>query len=371
MFLSALALRDFRNYAGLELCFGHGVNVLFGKNAQGKTNILEAIYLLARSGSHRAERDSEMVRWGADSFLACGTFSEGGREFSVEVSFGGQKGKQVRVNRIPKKAAEALLPEVRVVMFVPDDLQIVKGPAALRRKFMDQQISSVNVSYAYDLARYTRVLSQRNSLLRTGLRPSDPTVEVWTEQLVQHGSVIYRKRLDALLKISPTAKKVHRDLTGSEQLEVTYRPSVPITGKETMEEISWLFQRRLSERAQLEQQKGMTLVGPHRDDIAFSIDGQDARHFGSQGQQRSVVVSMKVAELHHIKSETGTYPILLLDDILSELDASRRHGLLNAVEQQVQLFLTCTDYAAFSSELPERTSYYRVHAGKVEAEAHG
>lgn len=371
MLLKRLNLINFRNYSSLEICPGRGVNVLFGDNAQGKTNVLESIYLLAKRTSHRAERDAEMVKWGERSFSVSGRFSHEHFEFEINIAFSEDKGKTVRVNGLPRRSTDGLVPDVQVVIFVPDDLQMVKGPASMRRSFLDHEISQVNSTYAFDLSRYNKAVFQRNSLLRNGASPKDPVVSVFTDQVVEYGTSIYRKRLSALRRIAPVAQHIHSKLTQGEKLEVIYKPSVPITGGETDQTIRELFYRRLEEKAGLEREKAMTLVGPHRDDILFMIGGRDARQFGSQGQQRSIVVSLKVSELHFVREETGRFPMLLLDDILSELDASRRHGLLSAVTQDVQVFLTCTDYSPFESELPRETRYYRVSRGSVEEQAGG
>ena len=371
MVLEELVLKNFRNYEHLALVPGSGTNVFYGANAQGKTNMLEAVFVLSRGGSQRAERDAEMIRWGSDSFLVKGRVGAGPRPLEIEVVFSEEKGKTVRVNGLPKRLVEYLSPEVKVVLFVPDDLQMVKGPASLRRRFIDQEISQVDPAYASGLSRYNKVLAQRNALLRSGASPRDPGVEVWTEQLIEYGTKLCRKRLATLRKICPAARAIHSRFAEGEILDVTYRPSIPIAGDETDEEIQGVFGKRLQERAEEEQERGMTLVGPHRDDISFDIDGSDARHFGSQGQQRSIVVSMKVAELEYLRNETGYSPILLLDDILSELDASRRHGLLNTITRDVQVLLTCTDYSPFESELPIPTRYFRVSSGMLETDAGG
>jgi DNA replication and repair protein RecF len=364
--LKRLSLKSFRNYDALEVLPAPGVNVFFGSNAQGKTNILEAIFLLARGYSMRADKDVELVRWGAPEFHARGEFIEEQREISIEVAFSPDKGKSVKVNGLSKRASQGLVPEIKAVLFVPDDLQMVKGPASLRRRFIDQEISQVNPSYAHDLARYQKALAQRNVLLRTGTPMNDPTLHAFTEQLVVHGTQVYKKRLVALRRLARVARDVHARLADGESLEVNYRPSVPISGNETDDDIRSAFFDRLKERAPAEAERGQSLVGPHRDDILFLVCGADARLFGSQGQQRSVVVSLKVSELEYIKQETGVYPLLLLDDILSELDVNRRHGLIGAVIDGVQLFLTCTDYSPFLSDLPERTRYFRVASGGVE-----
>ena len=366
MVLQQLVLEDFRNYRDLDLCASSGATVFFGQNAQGKTNLLEAIYLIARASSHRAGADAEMIHWGKPSFLARGIFESGTRTVEIEVSYSEQKGKSVLVNGIPRRQSEGLAPQVRVVLFVPDDLQMVKGPGALRRRFLDQEISQVDPTYIFDLSRYTKVLTQRNSLLRAGAAPGDSSVEIWTEQMVEHGARLYRKRLLALKKLAPVARTVHSQFAPGEDLDVLYRPSVPLRGDELIPEIEESFRKRLRERANLERDKAVTLVGPHRDDIVFSLNGMDARQYGSQGQQRSIVLGVKVSEIEFLRQETGDLPILLLDDILSELDASRRHRLLEAISKDVQVFLTCTDYSPFRQDLPVETQYYRVHGGKVE-----
>ena len=366
MVLQELVLEDFRNYAHLDLNPSPGTTVFFGHNAQGKTNLLESIYLLARGSSHRAGADAEMVRWDRPSLVVRGVFGGASRSVEIEVSYSEQKGKSVLVNGIPRRQAEGLVPQVRVVLFVPDDLQMVKGAASLRRRFLDQEISQVDPTYAFDLSRYAKVLGQRNSLLRAGASPADPSVEIWTEQLIDHGGRLYQKRLLALRKIAPVARGVHSRFAPEEDLNVLYRPSVPLRGDEAIPQVEEAFRRRLRERANLERQKAVTLVGPHRDDIVFSLNGTDARQYGSQGQQRSIVVSVKVSEIEFLRVETGDLPVLLLDDILSELDASRRHRLLEAVSKDVQVFLTCTDHSPFRPDLPTRTEYYHVQSGQVE-----
>jgi DNA replication and repair protein RecF len=364
--LQEIVLEDFRNYSVLALRPSPGTAVFFGENAQGKTNLLEAIHLLARASSHRAGADGEMVRWGRPCFLARGVFAGASRTVEIEVTYSEQKGKTVLVNGISRRQSEGLAPQVRVVLFVPDDLQMVKGPASLRRRFLDQETSQVDPTYGFDLSRYTKVLGQRNSLLRAGSPPRDPGLEVWTDQLVEHGARLYQKRLDSLKKICPVARSVHGLFAPGEDLNVLYRPSVPLKGEEGLSQIEDAFRKRLAERAHLEREKAITLVGPHRDDIVFTLNGMDARQYGSQGQQRSIVISVKVSEIEFLRQETGDLPVLLLDDILSELDASRRRHLLEAVSRDVQVFLTCTDYAQFMRDLPTRTEYYRVKAGTVE-----
>lgn len=365
MVLEELVLEDFRNYCDLGLRPGPGATVFFGENAQGKTNLLEAIYLVARGSSHRATADVEMVRWGQPSFLVRGVFAGGQRPVAIEVSYSEQKGKSVLVNGVPRRQSEGLAPQVRVVLFVPDDLQMVKGPAALRRRFLDQEVSQVDPTYSFDLSRYTKVLTQRNSLLRSGAAPADPSVQIWTEQMVEHGTSLYQKRLGALRKIAPVARSVHGQFAPGEELDVVYRPNVPLRGDEAKHQVEDAFRKRLKERENLEREKAVSLVGPHRDDIVFNLSGMDARQYGSQGQQRSIVVSVKVSELEFLRHETGDLPVLLLDDILSELDASRRRRLLEAVSRDVQVFLTCTDYVPFRQDLPDKTEYYHVEAGTV------
>lgn len=381
MLLKRLNLRNFRNYKSLEMVPNSSVNVLYGANAQGKTNVLEAIHLLSRRRSHRADRDRDMVRWGEDAFSVEGVFGHQGTDFEVSVLYDEQRGKTVRINGLSRRAAERLFPDIHTVLFVPDDLQMIKGPASLRRNFIDQEISGVNSSYAFELTQYGKALSQRNSLLREGASSANPVLVAYTERLVEHGINIYKRRLRALSRLVPMARQIYLRLSQGELLEVMYRPSVDLPRIHTEEPnsddkksenlIREAFYRRLEERQDLERARSVTLVGPHRDDIAFMVSGRDARHFGSQGQQRSVVVSMKAAELSFIYNETGHHPILLLDDILSELDEKRREAILSSVSKGVQIFLTCTDHSVFDPELLCEVDYFRVREGTMERVSDG
>lgn len=350
MYVKKLSLRDYRNYTFIDLEFTGGVNIIVGPNAQGKTNLLESIYLLATGTSHRASRDGELVRWSADSFqIDAEVFSHGGIH-EIGIRFSGNK-KSISVDGVQLPRVSDLLGVLNVVLFSPDDLQLVKGAPAFRRRFINICLCRVSPSYRENLLEYERILLQRNNLLRSDAwgsgrferRSLEENLSVWDEQLVRAGTEIVVRRRMALEKLASFAGQIHSAITsGGETLEIRYEPSFPLQGS-SKEEVAGVFMRHLKGAREMEMKRRTTMVGPHRDDFKVSINLADARTYGSQGQQRTSVLSLKLAELDYLKDETGEYPVLLLDDVLSELDRSRRNYLLNFIHGDLQTFITTTD----------------------------
>lgn len=364
-----LRLRDFRNYAALELSPAPGLNVLVGENAQGKTNLLEAIHLLATTRSLKASREGEMVRQGAPS---AGVWAEVEREDSgsavleVEV-FPGDK-KTVRVNGSRGERVMELLGRVNVVFFGALDLGIVSGEPSLRRRYLSTEISQMSPRYCFDLAAYRKVLEQRNRLLRDLRdRPMrNSGLEAWDEQLVLYGSTLVEKRRFYVENLAPLADDVHRELTdGRESLKVRYLPNLPIGESRSAEEIAGVFRDELARMRGEEMRRGTSLVGPQRDDLQFLIGERDARTYGSQGQQRTVVLSLKLAEFLLMEAQLGEPPILLLDDVMSDLDDGRRGHLLKWIERKCQSFVSCTSLESFPDKVVSGARVYRVEAGAL------
>lgn len=406
-----IQLDSFRNYANLDLTPGQGLNILFGENAQGKTNVLEALSILATTRSLRANRESELVQRGCEAAHVRADVDrerEGEAELQVSV-FQGDK-KAVRVNGMKRARVVDLLGEFNAVFFGALDLKIVTGEPADRRHYLNVEISQISPRYVYDLAHYKRVLEQRNRLLRD-LRdrprpPEESGLSAWNEQLVQFGAPLLARRRFYIDRLAPIADRVHQDLTdGRESLSLRYLPSIPLpvgaaepAVRETREErylvevqasvdteqgvepgapvtaaaptgetqqIEEAFRRKLADVGFDEARRGTTLLGPQRDDLSLFINGLEARIYGSQGQQRTVALAIKLAEFQLIEDYVGEPPVMLLDDVMSDLDDQRRAHLLAWVQRRCQTFLTCTNLRSFPKAILDEACIFHVRAGTV------
>jgi DNA replication and repair protein RecF len=379
-----LALENFRNIQQFVLEFAPGHTVLHGENAQGKTNILEAIHVFATGKSLRAETERDIIRWEAHRdeipFARLnGFFHKGRRDFQIEVVLQltraegaagddePQLAKRIRVNGAPRRAA-SLIGEVQVVLFEPQDIELVYGSPGGRRRHLDATLSQVDRLLFDDLAKYARVLDQRNPLLkalREG-RASRGDLQFWDERLIQSGARITAARARALEEMAALCQDVHRDLTGGrEKLDVLYKPSVPLPVERTPAAIAAAFAAQLAAQRDRELAQGVSVVGPHRDDFSFLINDADLAPFGSRGQQRLATLSLKLGEARYMTARTGEQPILLLDDVLSELDAPRRAFLLHSVSAYEQSILTTADLPSLDEGFRERARLVRISAGTI------
>jgi DNA replication and repair protein RecF len=363
MKVNRLILRNFRNYEYLTLDFTQMITIFVGENAQGKTNILESIYLGAMGRSHRTNTDSELVMWNVEAGSIEIVFDRLNIENNLKFKVYRQQAKDIMYNgyKIKPKEVVGLL---NVVLFSPEDLSLVKGMPSLRRRFLDTEISQASPQYYQQLLKYNRILLQRNMLLKKikEKKEKPDMLSPWDLQLAHMCSKIVNKRLEALKKLAMLANLMHRKITANkENLAVIYHHSgfSENTAQFTAEE----YLAKLQENHQQDIFRGSTGVGPHRDDIVLTVNGINLRTFGSQGQQRTGVLSLKLAELEFIKSETAEYPVLLLDDVMSELDASRREHLLSFIKDRVQTFITATEEKYF----PEQKfgKFHYVKNGKV------
>jgi DNA replication and repair protein RecF len=384
MRLTHLSLHNFRNYVRLELALEPGVTVLQGDNAQGKTNLLESVYYLATSRSPHAGADRELVNWlaGENEPLPyarlVGKMARSESETTIEVTLtlqsnNGGRGadryrKQIRINGVARRAMD-LLGQLNAVMFLPEDIALVSGSPSGRRRYLDAMLCQIDPAYCRSLSRYNQVVTQRNALLRN-LRESggDPNqLAFWDDKLVEHGAYMVARRRVALIILDELACSIHSDLTGNkERLHIEYQPSVEIGDREAVDTISATFHAQLQVLRRREIPAGVTLTGPHRDEVRFIIDGVDAGTFGSRGQQRTAALAIKLAEVDLMRWETGEYPVLLLDDVLSELDASRRHFLLDwlATGPQ-QALLTTTDLQPIPAAFLQGCRLWNVEMGRL------
>lgn len=332
MYIKELSLKDFRNYKELKLVLDKGINIFKGDNAQGKTNILEAIYLCATARSHRTHKEKEIIRWGSEYAHVNINLQKNYMDDTIDFHLS-QKAKAAAINKIPISKLGELFGCINIVMFSPEDLQLIKSSPKERRRFIDIELCQIDKLYYYALKQYHKVLKQRNLTLKQYVTSKDnSTIEIWDQQLEQYAKDIIKKRTSFLEELGIIAKRIHQDISGGkEELKVVYEPS-------TNEEDFRIKMKKYREKDLLYQ---TTSVGPHRDDINFLINDMDVKIYGSQGQQRTVVLSMKLAELNIMAKYIGENPILLLDDVLSELDDKRQKDLFKYTEQ-IQTLITCT-----------------------------
>lgn len=383
MRLGHLLLHNFRNYVRLEMDLPPGIAVLVGDNAQGKTNLLEAIYYLATSRSPYTTTDRELVNWLAAETeplpyaRLVGSVSRSSGESTIEITLIRQENheahyrKRVRLNGVPRRAMD-LLGQLNVVLFLPEDIALISGPPAGRRRYLDAMLCQINPAYCRTLASYNQVVTQRNALLRDlRERGGDPSRLIfWNERLIDHGTSLFIQRQRALTALDGLAYYIHAELTdGAEGLHLRYLPSVGATEEQGPEAVTALFQKQLEVLQPREIAAGVSLIGPHRDEIRFLLSGVDAGIYGSRGQQRTVALTLKLAEVELMRRESGEYPILLLDDILSELDSHRRGFLLHRLavpNGPQQTIITATDLHILPAEFLRRCQVWQVRMGRLE-----
>lgn len=372
MFLSRIELRNFRNYARQTADFSPRVNIFFGQNAQGKTNLLEAMYLLSVGKSFRTAQDRDLIRQQAAGFGVLGLFE--GSEFplqpsTIEVAYDGCR-KLLRLNGVSMRRQADIVGMARVVLFAPEDLQLVKGGPVFRRQYLDLGLAQTSRKYRDNLFRYTSVLAQRNRWLRdySGKAGDLAALEAWTEQLVEYGSRVMQQRVEGIRMLDPIARHYHEQLSGSrESLSVGYVAGTSAPSGSPDEHVSCedYLRSALDSHQHAELIRGTTLAGPHRDDLLLSLDGQgELRLYGSQGQARTATLALKMAMVEYMRRQTGDYPLLLLDDVLSEFDDDRKTALLDTVVGVTQTFITTTTPRYFSPG-PD-TRMFRVSEGVVE-----
>ena len=396
MRLHHLSLTNFRNYARLELSLPARLSVFQGANAQGKTNLLEAIHLLATARSPRAAAERELINWlaleGPLPYARLAAEVGDGQtverlELVLELSTNGSGlgplvRKQVRINGVAKRGLD-LIGRLRVVLFMPEDVSLVAGAPGERRRYLDIALCQIDHAYCRALAAYNKILAQRNALLKRLRDEGGDAGQLgfWDEQMAEHGARVLGRRARAVCALDDLARTRHRELSGgSEWLALTYLPSPALPAgtagrpdaangrayaETPLETIRESVAAHLRAQRSRDISAGATLSGPHRDDLAFLTDGRDLRTYGSRGQQRTAVLSTKLAEVQMMREVTGESPLLLLDDVMSELDGARRHAMLDALAGVDQALVTATDWSDFSEELLANCRRYHVDAGRL------
>ncbi len=357
MIIKSLELENFRNYKSLNIEFDKGVNILYGDNAQGKTNILEAIYVSATTKSHKGAKDKEIINFEAEEAHIKTYLDKEGLERRVDMHLRKSKSKGIAIDTVRLKKAAQLLGLLNVVFFSPEDLSIIKDAPAQRRRFVDMELCQLDQNYLYDLNQYNKIIAQRNKLLKDMYNNQDlkNMLGIWDMQIITYGQKIIKRRRLFVDQLNEIIDDIHYKLSGGkERIKVEYAPYVSEDN----------FEEMLKKAREKDIKLKSTSVGPHKDDFIFIVNGIDIRTYGSQGQQRTAALSLKLSEIELVKKITGDNPVLLLDDVLSELDSNRQNHLLNNIGD-IQTIITCTGLEDFVNNRIKINKIFKVETGVV------
>ncbi len=362
MIIDKLFVQQFRNYESQLVNLSPGLNILYGNNAQGKTNLLEAIYCAAMGGTFKNVPDRQMIRIGSEAARVRVRYQARGVQHINEVFLPAAGRKKLVCDGLDVKKASELVGRLRLVLFIPADMELVTGGPAARRRFMDQSISQLRPRYLYALSRYQKVLEQKNKLLKSG--GSSGLLDVWNEELAQTGGMVMWYRKSFLTRLGKIAAGRHREISGgAETLHMEYFASIPSPEDKEMKAFQEALRRELEINRNREGIMRASLIGPHRDDVALTIGSLAARGYASQGQQRTLLLTLKLSQMDLFREETGENPVLLLDDIAGELDAQRLGYLFGALDQ-IQVVVTCTQKEQI--KINRSAAAFRVANGRIE-----
>ena len=360
MHVDSLEVGNFRNYEFAKIDFHPNTNILYGDNAQGKTNLLEAVFVCGTTKSHKGSKDKELVSIGKEEAHIRLHLTKKEMTHRIDMHLKKNKGKGIAIDGIPIKRSSELLGLLNVIFFSPEDLRIVKNGPAERRKFIDMELCQLDQVYLHDLKEYNKILMQRNKLLKQiSIQPSlEDTLDIWDMQLASYGREVSQYRRKFIGELNELICPIHQKLSGGkEELIIQYEPNTEADQLEAA----------VKKSREADRKQKTTLVGPHRDDLSFYVNGIDIRRFGSQGQQRTAALSLKLAEIELVKKIKKEYPILLLDDVLSELDGKRQDHLLASI-RHIQTIITCTGLDDFISHSFQIDKTFRVVSGTVTCE---
>ncbi len=366
LYIKRVNLKSFRNYQALEIELGEGVNIFYGQNAQGKTNIIESIYMASTGKSHRTQKDSELIMWNCENSKIKIHYQKENDEKAVEIYLNKNLKKQIKLNGVKISKIGELIGNLNTVIFSPDHMKIIKEGPVERRRFMDIILSQVKPGYYYNLVQYLKVLEQRNNLLNEARKNGSllKTIDIWNEQLADFGTKIIMTRHHFVEKICVMAAETHERISnGKERLELKYKASIDYENC-SENEIKKHFIDELEKSISIDLKRGATHKGPHRDEIMFYINDTEVKTYSSQGQQRTALLSLKISELKYMENETGEMPVLLLDDVFSELDTERQKYLVDFIKN-IQTIITCTDVEYLEKLKLEGSKVYKVVDGAV------
>lgn len=376
MYFKKIRLKNYRNFLNLSIDLDSNLNIFIGNNAQGKTNLLEALNLIIKGSSYRTKEDKEVINWNSKSAYLFGEINKDDENIQIALAlekktenfYKNKLSKTIKINQnIQKKSV--LNKNFKGVVFSPEHLQIIKGAPSLRRKFLDEQISQIYPLYHRYLSEYYRILGHRNNILKKEINQEKKKekILIWDPRLIERGSFLILTRIKFIKKINRLAYNFHQEITKEkEKIQLTYQSNILKDQEENISSVSKAFKDKLEEHREKEIEYRTTLFGPHRDDFSVYINGFNIASYGSQGQQRTAVLSLKLSELELIKEKEGFYPIFFLDDVMSELDEDRRHFLLGLIiDKKVQTFITSINLDYFNSNIKEKSRIFKIEEGKV------
>ena len=358
MIIKSIKLNNYRNYEHLELNFDNNINILYGDNAQGKTNLLEACYYSAIGKSYKGSKDKDIVRFEQDALGINTVIGKNNRDYTIDIIINKNKKKIIKIDNVPIRKTSELLGLLNVILFSPEDLNIIKNGPSERRRFIDSELCQIDSIYLSDMINYNKVLNNRNKLLKeiSVNNSLKDTLDVWDEQLINYGKSIIKRRREFINELKYYVKDKHLTISGGkEELIINYEPNVD----------DIFFEDELISKRDKDLRLTQTSVGPHRDDISFRINDIDMRKFGSQGQQRCCALSLKLSEIDIVKNIIKENPVLLLDDVLSELDSNRQKFLLNGLSD-IQTIITCTGLDDFVNNRFDADKIFKVVNGVIE-----
>ena len=355
-----LKLINYRNYDNIQIPFNSGVNVFIGDNAQGKTNILESIYYCSIAKSHRTNKDREIINWDKDEAYINVYVNKERLDKNIEIKIFKNGKRAIKVNSIGIKKVADLIGVFSAVIFSPEDLKIVKDSPSYRRRFLDMEICQFSSTYYYNLVQYNKVLAEKSVLLKRYFEGQDEMLNIYDKQLSEFGAKIIKARLDYIELLNRKGSSIHLDITaGMEKIIFKYISTI-----RDLEEIEKTLLEEITQNRKKDFQRGSSSIGPHRDDLGIFINDIDTKIYGSQGQQRTAVLTIKFSTIDIIKEKTGEYPVLLLDDVLSELDNSRQAYILKSIKN-VQTFITCTGIENIINNISSGASIFKVSKGII------
>lgn len=359
MKIKSINITNFRNYSNQKVDFKEGLNVIIGKNAQGKTNLLEAVFICAIGRSPRTTKDKDLIKWESTYAKISLDIEKKLGSKEIDIYLFNNQNKAIKIDKIGIKRIGQLMGNFNAIYFSPDELKLIKESPEERRKFMDIDLCQFDKTYFYTLSNYNQVLQQRNKLLKTSNEAVlKETISIWNDQLATSGAKLIMSRLKLVENLKEKVRKIHKFLTNEkENLEISYQGYTA----DSENALKLLLLKKYDEAIDKDIKLGFTTVGPHRDDIKIESNGIDLRAFGSQGQQRTAALSLKLAELEVFKDNIGEYPVLLLDDVLSELDPDRQLKLLEFTKP-IQTILTCTE---FNFDIPH--TKFNIEGGKLKS----
>ncbi|MDO5707321.1 MAG: DNA replication/repair protein RecF [Andreesenia angusta] len=364
MRVKELKLINFRNYKKLKLALNPRLNVFLGDNAQGKTNLLESIYIAALGKSYKTNRDREIINLDKEQGYLGLKLDTNRGERLIEIKFDINNPKRVKINRIELERINDILGNLNIVIFSPEDLKLIKGGPSERRDFLDNEISQIKPLYRYNIQKYNSILYQRNKILKSNNKGLLDTLEIWDEQMIEYGSYIISERIKFINKLRRISKRIHKDISnGKEELEINYNSSIPFKN-DNLEDIKNNYKISLKNNISEDIERRSTGRGIHKDDLEILVDDKLCRNYCSQGQQRTASLSLKLAEVDLIKEEIGEYPVILLDDVLSELDMNRRTKLISSF-QDIQIIITSTDDIDLEDYRGKKRSTFIIKEGTV------